>query len=284
MRVISRRSGDDVQVFDEALEPLRIFPLPPDVWSWSVSSARDSLVYATDDAVVRIDPDGRERWRFELGPQGEWAGSFMIDAVFSADDTLVWVYAPQSEAGRGDLDEWIVLDAATGEPRRRFPLETAGQGGGQHALRDGRMLLDVGEGQDGGRVFLAGPDGEPHDFGWYDRVPISVAPDESQFMTVEHGQDDVAFHDLPGGEVRFRLTAEDFGADSVEFAGGYLDDETAIVVVAGGDDSWRHFRVGTRTGEVLGDLGIVTMEPDDLEPLGDGTYVITDTDGTLRRM
>ncbi|WIM96955.1 hypothetical protein ACTOB_000437 [Actinoplanes oblitus] len=283
MRVISRRSGDDVQVFDEALEPLRIFPLPPDVWSWSVSSARDSLVYATDDAVVRIDPAGRERWRFELGPRGEYAGSFLVDAVFSADDALVWVYAPQAEADRGEQDEWIVLDAATGAPRRRFPLDSAGHGGGQHPFRDGRMLLDVGEGQDGTRVYLAAPDGEPLDLGWADRVPIGVAPDESQIMTVEYEQGDVAFHDFPSGVVRFRLGPEAFGYSAVEFAGGYLDAETAIVVVSDGE-SWRHFRVGTGTGEILGDLGIVTMEPDDLEPLGDGTYVITDTDGTLRRM
>ncbi len=90
-----------------------------------------------------------------------------------------------------------------------------------------------------------------------------------------------------------RLTVADFGADPeigvIEWTGGYLDAETAIVVVYGEDEDaggpwWRHHRVDTRTGEVQGDLGIATIDENDLQPLGDGTYVITDTDGTLRRM
>ncbi|MEU4426880.1 hypothetical protein AB0F81_40185 [Actinoplanes sp. NPDC024001] len=274
MRVISRRTDAGIEVFDAELEPVRVFPVPADCWSWQVPSTRDGLVCASDEAVLRIGPDGSERWRFGLDSPG--------DVALSADDSLVWVYAP---------DEWIVLDAATGDLRSRRPVPAAGQGGTHFPLPDGRMLLDVGEGQDGSQIFLAGPEGDLHDYGWGDRVLIDVSPDQRQFMTVDHeAQRDVVLHDFPSGERRFRLSVADFGEDPevgvIEWTGGYLDAGTAIVVVYGEDDEpwWRHYRVDTRTGEVLGDLGIVTIDEDDLQPLGDGTYVITDTDGTLRRM
>ncbi|GIF16793.1 hypothetical protein [Actinoplanes teichomyceticus] len=294
MRVISRRTGDGIEVFDADLESARVFPAPPGTRGWAVTSTRDGLVCATDDAVIRLGPDGRQRWRFDAGRPGPHRGAARLDAAFSADDTLVWVYAPHVLADRGDSDEWIVLDAATGTPRSRRPLPVTGHGGSHFPLRDGRMLLDVGEGQDGSRVFLAAADGDVHDYGWGDRVLIDVSPDQRGFMTVEHQeQRDVAFHDLAGGAARFRLGVADFGADPelavIEWAGGYLDADTAVVVVYGEDGAtgepwWRHHRVAVHTGEVLGDLGIVTIDENDLRPLGDGTYVISDTDGTLRRM
>ncbi|GIE86395.1 hypothetical protein [Actinoplanes regularis] len=294
MRVISRRTDAGIQVFDESLEPLRVFPLPEFAGSWSISSGRDSLVYATCDEVVRLGPDGGEQWRFEFDPPGPGGETNMSDATFSADDSLVWVYAPSLLSGRAETDEWIVLDAATGEPRSRLPIATAGQGGQQFPLGDGRMMLDVGEGQDGSRIFLASPGDNVHDYGWDDRVLIDVAPGRRQFMTVDHqGQEDMILHAFPGGETLFRLAVADFGEDPeigvVEWTGGYLDDETAVVVVYGEEEDtggpwWRHYRVDTRSGKVLGDLGIVTIDETDLEPLGDRTYLITDTDGTLRRM
>ncbi|MFI1995954.1 hypothetical protein [Actinoplanes sp. NPDC020271] len=292
MRVISRRTDAGIEVFSEDLESSRVFPVPPGFWGWSAPSTRDALVYATgDSAVIRIDPDGREQWRLDLGTEASNGQAAMIAVQFSADDAKVWVYAPDGMPGH---DAWIVLDATTGEVESRRSLAAAGQGAEHFPLRDGRMLLDVGEGQDGSLIFLAGPEGEPHDYGWSDRVLIDVSPDERQFMTIDHdGQADVALHAFPGGEVLTRLTVADFGEDPevgvIEWTGGYLDAETAIVVVYGEDEEsdgpwWRHYRVGTRTGEVLGDLGIVTIDENDLQPLGDGTFVVTDTDGTLRRM
>ena len=55
-------------------------------------------------------------------------------------------------------------------------------------------------------------------------------------------------------------------------------------MVVADDDEWRHLRVDPRTGAVLGELPVSTVDEYDLQPLGDGTFVITDTDGTLRRM
>jgi hypothetical protein len=291
MRVISRRNRDGVEVLDTDLNPVRTFPVPDWAFSWHVSSARDGLVYAGAEDVVRLGPDGSEQWRFALGPLGPQGEPKTADATFSADDSLVWVYAPNFMTGRAGTDEWIVLDAATGEPRSRRPVPAVGEGGNQFPLSDGRMMLDVGEGQDGSQIFLASVDGEVHDFGWGNRVLVDVSPGQRQFMTIDHEeQQNVSLHALPGGEVLFRLEVADFGEDPevgvIEWAGGYLDEDTAIVVLYGEDEEiwWRHYRVDTRTGEVLGDLGIVTIDETDLRPLGDGTYLITDTDGTLRRM
>jgi hypothetical protein len=306
VRVISRLTEHGVEVFDAVLELVHVVPTPPParygepggVESHTVASDRQRLVYATDSTVVCVDPAGRERWRHELGAYRPEGGQARAGCAYSFDDQQVWVYVPNVMAGRGEHDEWLVLDAATGALRARGELPTVGQGGEQFALRDGRMLLDVGEGQDGTKVFLAEPSGTVEAFPWTDRVPVAVSPDERQLMTVHHEQEEVAFHSFPGGEVetlvKMSAFADALGPDMnldelvLEWAGGYLDTENAIVVISGEHsregDWWRHFRISTRTGEVLGELPIVTIDAYDLKPLGDGTFVITDTDGTLRRM
>jgi hypothetical protein len=271
VRVISRLTDRGVEVFDADLELLRTFDVP-DVDAYAVSSTRDAVVYAAGEAVVRIDADGRVRWRFEQAA---------ADCAFSADDGRVWIYV------RGD--QWIELDAATGEPLTRTDLPTAGRGGRQFALPDGTMLLEVGEGPDALTIFRSGRHGLVT-YPWHDRVLVALAPGCGQMMTVRHDQEDVVFHAFPDGEALVTLPVEAFGVDPatsvIEYGGGYLDEDTAIVVVYGDDGEpwWRHYRVDVHTGEVLGDLGIATIDEYDLQPLGDGSYVITDTDGTLRRM
>ncbi|BBH65871.1 hypothetical protein ACTI_25560 [Actinoplanes sp. OR16] len=283
MRVISRLTDSGVEVFDADLALLRTFPADPATEGFAVPGSRDRLIYATDSAVRRIAPDGREEWRLDLGRRGPDAGFAETSVALSADESQVWVYAPNGMAGRDRADEWIVLDAATGTPVTRHPLPTKGHGGQQFALTDGRMLLDVGEGQDGSRCFLAGPDGDVRAVAWGSRVIVGISPDEKHVMTVNHDQSDATFHDfsdLSGAGV----TVDAPDDHLLEWTGGYLTEDVAIIVLTDDDDSWKHHRVDTRTGEVLGELGIVTVDEYDLQPLGDGTYLITDTDGTLRRM
>jgi hypothetical protein len=303
VRVFSRKLDNVVEVYDTNLDLVRTFAVParstfkePGSEGHAVTRSRDRLIYATDTAVLRVDPDGNEEWRFDLGARGPKCGVSYTDVELSADDSLVWVYAPNAMADRGRDDEWIVLDAATGELRDRHVLTTVGHGGDQYPLRDGRMMLEVGEGQDGIQIYLGTPGEPPHDFGWGDRSLHGVSPDETRFVTVGHEADDLAVHEFPGGEVLFRCTVPDFGFDEddedtfIEWSPGFLDDDVVIAVVYGcaEDDEenewWRHFRVDARTGEVLGELEITTIDQYDLDTLGDGTYVITDTDGTLRRM
>ncbi len=297
MRVFSRKLNHLVEVYDAELTPVRTFTVPPRSTfrepgseGHAVTSTGDRLIYATDRAVLRTDPDGREEWRFDLGERGPRRGVAYTDVALSADDALVWVYVPNAMADRGD-DEWIVLDAATGKLRSRHVLPTVGHGGDQYPLRDGRMLLEVGEGQDGLRIYLAGPGTEPRDYGWNDRSLCGVAPDETRFVTVDHGSADLAVHTFPGGEVLFRLTVADFGFDEddevyVEWSPGFVDDDTLITVVRGENEEhedeewWKFYRVGARTGAVLGELDVEARDEYAIEVLGTGRYVLTRPDGT----
>ena len=300
MPVISRLTDHGVEVFDAVPQLLYTVPVPPPAHyrqpgteAHAVTSTMDRVAYVTDSAVVLVRPDGTEVWRLDLGARRH-DGNGCASCAFAAGDRLLWVYLPNEMAGRDGGDQWLVIDAADGEVRRRHPLPSVGEGGHHHALSDGRMLLDIGEGQDGTRIFLAEPDGEVREFPWSDRSVVDVSPDELQFMTVHHDQEDVRFHAFPGGKVEARLKIaaleKALGLQELffEWTGGYLDGDTAVVVLSGEDSRegewWRHFRVSTSTGEVLGELPIVTIDAYDLRPMGDGTYVITDTDGTLRRM
>lgn len=302
MRVFSRKLDNVVEVYDTNLDLVRRFAVPPRSTfkepgseGHAVTRSRDRLIYATDTAILKIDPDGREEWRFGLGARGPKCGVSYTDVELSTDDSLVWIYAPNAMADRGDEDEWIVLDATTGELRDRHSLPTVGHGGDQYSLRDGRMLLEVGEGQDGIQIYLGTPGEPPFDYGWGDRSLHGVSPDETRFVTVGHDAYDLAVHEFPSGEVLFRRTVTDFGHDddddvSIEWCPGFLDDDVVIAVLYGCEEDdednewWRHFRIDARTGEILGELEVTTINQYDMDALGDGTYVITDTDGTLRRM
>jgi hypothetical protein len=287
VRVISRFEGAGVEVFDTELNLVHTFPMPPftEIEGYAVARAKDRVAYVTPDMVACVDREGNEVWRQPLPPMtGD--GIARANCAFSSDDRFVWVYAPDMRTGLGGNDQWIVLDAATGAEHERHSLpDVAGQGGSQFSLADGRMLLDVGEGQDGSQSFLGGPSAPMVAIGWGNQVPIDLSPDETQILTVDHDQQDATFYDISDfPNFRVLATVDVPDHDSIfEWTGGYLDASTAILVITD-DESWRHVRVDPRTGAVLGELPVSTVDEYDLQPLGDGTFVITDTDGTLRRM
>ncbi|WBB68608.1 hypothetical protein [Micromonospora sp. WMMD812] len=111
-------------------------------------------------------------------------------------------------------------------------------------------------------------------------------------MTVHHEQEDVAFDRWPDGDevaqVPLAAFGHEWGDALVEWAGGYLDTDTAVVTIAGEDEEteeqWhRHHLVDARTGEIRGVLDAPTRDAYDLEPLGDGSWLRTDDEGRLRR-
>ncbi|WP_045745360.1 hypothetical protein [Actinoplanes rectilineatus] len=298
MRVVSRQTETGIEVFDAVVESSHLFPAPgmEHGESFAVSASREFVVWTGPDAVVCVGRDGAELWRLPAPrppKPADAAGSGFsgIALAFSTDDRTVGVFLP------GDPDEWLMLDAATGKPEVRYPLPTSGAGGHRlFALADGRMLLGVTTEDDSLVLLLGAEDAVAHPEN--DRMLIDVAPGLDGFMTGNNDDadlDDVTFHALPDGAVIARTTAARLAAEGedaeqciVHWAGGYLDADTAIVVVSGEhpehSEEWRHHRVDVRTGEVLGDLFVTTIDEYDLQALGDGTYVITDTDGTLRRM
>ncbi len=211
--------------------------------------------------------------------------------VLSLNGRTVWVYRPDAMAGRNLPDQWVVLDAENGAVLARSDLETVGHGGQQYRHpTDEHVLLDIGEGQDGSVIYWASlSDGRlaPVRYPWADRVLIDLAPDGQQFMTVDHGQADVAFHTYPSGEMTATLQIEDFGHDPdevfLEWSGGYLSPDVAVATLVGededGEEWFRHYRINVAAGRVEEELASNAEHAYDLQPLGDGSWLTTDPSG-----
>ncbi|GIG59833.1 hypothetical protein Lfu02_42050 [Longispora fulva] len=295
-RLLARLRADLVHVHDltapplpgtHLSEPAATFPVPSGDHPEGCAASPDltRAVYSTADAVVCLASDGRTVWRHPVEPTPDNSYSIRTSCAFTADGTVVWVCRPHPAE-----DVWLALDAASGTPRGRFVLGTAGHGGEHHAHPGGTdMLLDVGEGQDGTVIFrgrLTGSAVELLPYPWADRVLIDLAPDGRSFLTVDHAQEDVALHSYPDGEVQWRCDAAAFGPDLedayVEWNGGYLDTDTVVVTISHAD-GYRHHRVAAGTGLVLGPLETPSLDEYDLRPLGDGSWLTTDGGGHLWR-
>lgn len=254
------------------------------------------LVYATSHSVICIDQKGDAQWRYELEPRSTQYYVRRPDCVFSLDGTWIWVYRPDAINDRGP-DTMVILRASTGEMVARAELDSVGEGGQLALHRDGRhILLGVGEGQDGAKLYLAALSADLNSiklycYGWEDRVLIDISPDGSRFMTMDHGRDDVAFHAFPSGDVALRLPTEAFDDEDQEplvgYTGGFLNSDTAVVTLAGetDDEEWhRHYRIDLRTGQSRGRFEAHSRDSYDFEPLGDNTWIVSDADGKPVRL
>ncbi|MEU4152058.1 hypothetical protein [Streptomyces sp. NPDC026659] len=276
------------------LEPVAVFrPRPGDeIVESAVRPDLSRAVYTTLNGVVCLTRAGDPVWASDFGPHSERHHGHRPGCAFSLDGRTVWVYRPDAMAGRGDSDQWVVYDADSGAVLARQSLETVGHGAFHHVHPvDGSVYLDIGEGQDGVVTVRGalGADGVPEftTYPWSDRCLIDLAPGGERFMSVEHGQTDVAFHEHPGGDVLLALSVEDFGYDPeeafVEWSGGYLTPDTAVVTLGGetedGDEWFRHHLVDVHTGVIGGELVVEATNPYDLKPLGDGSFLIPGPEG-----
>ena len=105
--------------------------------------------------------------------------------------------------------------------------------------------------------------------------------DHARPTDVDHGQADVSFHRHPSGDVLFTLPVEAFGYDPeeafVEWSGGYLPEDLAIVTLGGegqNEDEWfRYHLVDVHTGTPIDEITVEVTNPYDLVPLGDGSWL-----------
>ncbi|MEV6195721.1 hypothetical protein AB0M19_25340 [Streptomyces sp. NPDC051920] len=278
-----------------ALEPAAVFrPLPGDsVVESAVRPDLERIVYTTLNRVVCLTRAGDLVWASDFEPHSDLPHGHRPGCELSLDGRTVWVYRPDAMAGRGGKDQWVVHDADTGKVLARRELETVGHGASHHVHpADGSIYLDIGEGQDGSVIVrgTAGADTEAifAPYPWWDRCLIDLAPDGRQFMTVDHDQADVAFHRHPSGEVLFALPVEAFGFDPeetcVEWSGGYLTSDLAVVVLGGEDEDteeewFRHHLVDVQSGTVRGEFTVDVAHPYELVPLGDGSWLADGPDG-----
>jgi hypothetical protein len=275
------------------LSPAAVFQPSPvdDVVDHAVSADLRRAVYTTLNGAVCVTRDGTEIWRSAFEPLSTEPYGHRPSCVLSLDDRVVWVYRPDSMAGRNRPDQWVTLDAETGAIIAQADLETVGHGGRQLRHPAGeQLLLDVGEGQDGSVIFratLVEDRLEIFRYPWGDRCLIGLAPGGGQFMTVHHEQADVAFHTYPDGDITLELSVEAFGHDPdeahVEWGGGYLTPDTVIVTIAGetqDEQEWfRRYRVNLRSGQVEAEFDGHAEDPYNLEPLGNGSWLTTDPSG-----
>ncbi|MFI1358656.1 hypothetical protein ACH4TV_34585 [Streptomyces sp. NPDC020898] len=279
------------------LSPVMVFrPTPEDhVVDHAVAAGLQHAYYTTLNAAVCVTADGAEVWRSQFEPQSDQQHGHRPSCVLSWDERVVWVYRPDAMAGRNRPDQWVALDAEAGAVIAQADLQTVGHGGQQlrHPASD-QVLLDVGEGQDGSVIYRASLTRGQMDlicYPWSDRCLIDLAPDGHHFMTVHHEQTDLAVHTYPDGEVTFALSVDAFGHDPdeifVEWSGGYLSPDTLIVTLTGeteDEQEWfRHYRVDVRSGHVRTEFDAHTDNPYDIQPLGDGTWLTTDSSGHPHR-
>ncbi|MCY0931664.1 hypothetical protein OTB20_36890 [Streptomyces sp. H27-H1] len=252
----------------------------------------ERVVYTTLNGVVCLTRTGDLVWASDFELHSDVRHGHRPGCALSLDGRTVWAYRPDAMTGRGGGDQWVVYDADSGAVLARRELETVGHGAGHHVHPvDGSIYLDIGEGQDGSVILrgTAGADGvvEFVAYPWSDRCLIGLAPDGQQFMTVDHGQADVAFHSHPSGDVLFALPVEAFRYDPedtfMEWSGGYLTPDTAVVTFGGetedGEEWFRHHLIDMRTGTFSGGMSVEAAHPYDLEPLGDGSWL---TEGPVR--
>lgn len=286
--VEGRLCGYDVAAPVGPLRPVVVFePVAGDeIVEGVISADRRWAVYTTLHATVCVAEGGSEIWRWDFEPAATEKHGHSPGCVLAQGDREVWVYRADAMAGRGP-DLWAVLDAANGEVLASTELETVGHGATQIAHpSDGHVLLNVGEGQDGTIIYLGALRDrlELTRFPWDDRVLIGLAPDGTRFMTVDHSQGDVAFHSHPDGTVLFSLDVDAFGKDAedvfVEWAGGFLTAETAVVALVGDEEWFGHFLVDVTTGTVVGEFASDAEDAEDVRPLGNGSWLTTSRSGS----
>lgn len=265
-----------------------------------VATGGGEVVCAAQDVVVRLDVTGAVVWSHDLGASGPQRGLSRSGLALSRDGAVVWVYAADAMADRGDDDRLLVLDSRTGLLLGSTTLESVGHGAELLTHEDGSLLVGVAQGQDGGILYVA-----RFDDGFLtvreligmldgDRVPCAFSPDGTRLLTCEYaGPDDVAVHSWPDGSVLASFAAEDLVPDEfpgaeplLEYGAGFLDDDQVFVVVKGEDDGaeedFAEWAVPVVIDLVSGAARAVQAPAPpllDLGPvaLGDGTWVAVDS-------
>lgn len=289
MRLIPLRCSDRVDLydFDRADDPIHSIALAAEYESVDAHPSDLGIAYADRCELVRLDRDGTEVWRarFSTSPGTEYGGH--VSCVFSHDGTQVWLFSPGEMLQRGE-DRIVVVDDADGTIVAEHLTETAAHGAGFTPHPGGDMLVDIGEGQDGVYLLRCKLDGGSvavHDYGWSDRVFSGLSPDGQMFMTTDHQLSDNAFFHRYDGSIVCKVEVGAFagaGADreepQVEWTGGFLDGQTAVVVLSGydedTDEDWHeHYLVSPFTGEVLRRWPVEVEHAFAVNLPGDGTWL-----------
>ncbi|TDC56360.1 hypothetical protein E1281_07650 [Actinomadura sp. KC345] len=288
------------------LERVAEFPAEGKPYGHAVAPDLQCAAYTTDEALICVERDGTPRWRSEFGAAPKQYMNGRASCEFSQKGDVVWLYRPDlAMKGRGHTDQWLAFDAATGNVLGQVDLGSGGHGAQHFVHPDGeQILLEVGEGQEGARVYSARLDGTGIALTVceWDAMLFDMSPDGSRLMTVQDVRgsllQELVIRTFPGGEECVTVSAEALGYDEdkyetffIGFTVGYLDAGTAIVSVRGelaedeDDDEpqdldfHRNQLVDVQSGRVLGPMPPEFVEREDIVPLGDGSWLTTGSDG-----
>jgi hypothetical protein len=260
---------------------------------------RAAVYYAHGGLVCCIDTSGAVVWERDLHAAGAPEGMTFVTVGYDYAGH-VWALRSLQRRGRGAdgrVDEWCVLDAATGAVLVRARVEVAGAAR-ILAHPDGSMLLvtrDMYRGSSrhhgqlaDGRLTVAELDAPC----WEGRIICDVSPSGAMLVSTgaEDGDPDVRVHRYPDGAVLSTFTVEDLVQDAdepeepyISTGGvGFIDDHHLMITVERGDDDvehphevdWEiHVVVDLRTGRTAVLPPEIGGDSTSIEPFGDGTYL-----------
>lgn len=301
---LTQRSDAEVVVADIAPDgaapvPVVRFPAP---WpsaeaSYAVSPAAGLAVFTGPDAVRAVDRTGAVVWEIRHPARPAWRGGGSVG--FAVDGRTLWAHV----VAAGRAEEWLVIDPADGTVLARAETGTDSAGSEHVPHPDpGQMGLSVGEGQDGAPLRWGRWDGRAltvDSYGADDLVLLGVSPGGGLLLTVGHDQDAVTVHRAADGSVVGAVPAEavpahpgadpadedDFGP-CFDYAGGFVDERTALVSTVDSDDEHgpgRHWLVAADSPALTGPVDYPLAISDYPVPLGDGTWcTASPEDGVLR--
>ncbi|GHJ43486.1 hypothetical protein Cs7R123_08280 [Catellatospora sp. TT07R-123] len=281
-----------LRILDSELSPVRSFELGEDVTSFAVSPDLTRVVVGGRDRLSLVGERGEVLWSLRHTPWGtgySYAGS----CEFSADGSLVWATVPetelesdeedglyedeeededQEEDGDGDApgggwrapetwgDQWWAIDAATGSIVGRRWLGCEATGSVTHRHPDGvHMGLDVGEGQDGSRIYWASHDDgvvQVSTTGDVSRALAALHPDGDAYVTVPRDSDGISVHDFATRTViAHRPNGDLLHSGEWVASARYLDRARVLVETAGKDGNRRrHLVLDAGDLTVLGEV------------------------------
>ncbi|MBW5484303.1 hypothetical protein [Streptomyces bambusae] len=291
--LLARISADPVRIFDarERRAAPRIGPRPDARRTSFASPLPDgALAVLGSGYAAVVEADGRTRWTYEHEP---WADEHTASGACTTDASgtrlLVTTPGPMPAGAPYAGDLLVVLALADGRLLGQTVLPSASAGYGfQQSLTDpAQIFLDAPQG-DTCHALLVTLDGDvPRaEHVGYEDEPFAGLARDGAFLKLDVGGEWLGRY--RPGDPDVSADAEDVLPEGLRFVGyrpGFLDTDRVLAAVAEHQDGQdnRHLLLDAHTLRPTAELAYEGTTCCDPLPLGDGTWLTTHPDDTLRR-